>query len=1130
MQHKNDQLFLSASDLANHLGCRHLTQLDLLAAYRQLRPPVWIDPKLETLQRRGLEHEEKYVRHLEDTFGMQSHRVEEGLEGLAAVERTVELMRRGQDVIVQASLTQATWRGRADILLKTDAPSDLGGWSYEIIDTKLARQTKAETILQLCLYAELVEAIQGRLPERIGVVTPLSQQPEWYRTRDFMAYFRYVKRSLLAAIDAREETSADPVVRCEVCRWWSHCRQHWREIDHLSLVAGISRGQRRELEVRGVVTLAAFADAELDFPRKSRESFARVQNQARLQLTSRRKGTIVHERKEAVEQNVGLGRLPEPSAGDLFLDFEGDHFVGERGLEYLTGVAFLEEDGSVGFAHRWGFAAHEEKEAFVWLVDFIEERRKRYPDLHVYHYHHYEPTAIKRLMGAFALHEDTVDDWLREHVFVDLQRVVREGVQVGVEGYSLKDLEPWFGFAREVPLDDARPARMGLEVAIEVGLPSKVDQETRDTVLGYNRDDCVSLIALRDWLEGLRGDDDPRPNYKEEERKPLTDRQALIAEKTERLVAGISDNEGERTPEEQARWLLGHSLGYYRREEKVYWWEFFRHKEMAYEDYEGEPLALSGLAFDGEELDGRKVYHRYKFPPQECQIRKGTVYDEEGEKLGGLVSIDTVAGLFMYKPTRRAREKRPNGVYVLESLIGSGELEESLMRMADCVAEQGLGGDGPFRAGRDLLMREKPRLSSGAFLSDEGADMIEQAKVVCLDLDESILPIQGPPGTGKTYLAARVILHLVQKGKKVGVTSNSHMVVKHLLAGVVDAGKEVGISLRIGRKGDEDEEGEESIECVKANDEARAALDDCHVFGGTKFLWAREEFMNSVDVLVVDEASQLALADVLAVSPAAKSVVLIGDPQQLERPQKGSHPPGVDVSALDHLLGEAATIPSDRGFFLPTTRRLHPRIAEFTSELFYDGRLVSLPDCERQTLAQAGPFDGAGLWFVPVEHVGNRSSSAEEVEAVRRLVDRLLAGSTWTDAEGNTRRLVSDDILVVAPYNMQVQVLRDRLPSIRVGTVDKFQGQEAPVVIYSMATSSPDEAPRGLEFLYSLNRLNVATSRAKSTVILVASPGLFTVDCSTPKQIRLANALCRYLEMATTEASSFRRASDGGVT
>lgn len=1118
MHLRHGQLLLSASDLANHLGCRHLTQFDLLAAYDKLRPPVWIDPKLDTLQRRGRDHEDAYVRHLEDAFGMKSQRVEEDLEHLDAVARTIELMRRGQDVIVQASLVEPPWQGRADILLKTNAPSKLGDWSYEVIDTKLARQTKAETILQLCLYAELVEATQGRLPDRIGVVTPLSREPEWYRTRDYLAYFRHVKRSLIQAVGSREEPLPEPVDRCEVCRWWGHCRQHWRDIDHLSLVAGITGGQRRELEARGIVTLAAFAEAEMDFPRRSRESFARVQKQARLQMRTRGEGSVAHECRDPVVQNFGLGLLPEPSPGDVFLDFEGDHFVGERGLEYLTGLAYVEGDGSVGFVHRWAFDAHEEKEALVWLVELIEERRKRYPDLHIYHFHHYEPSAIKRLMGAFAVCEDTVDDWLRKHLFVDLRRVVREGVAVGVEKYSLKDLEPWFGYARDVPLDDARPARMGLELAIEAGLPSEIDEEAKATVLGYNRDDCVSLIALRNWLESLRSEGDPRPLYEEKEQKPPTDRQVHIQEMTELLLEGVSDFEDDRSPEEKARWLLGHSLGYFRREQKVEWWEKFRLEQMAYEDYEEEPRALAHLTFDEEIRDGRKRYHRYRFPPQECQIKGEDVFDEQGRAFGTLVSIDMGAGLVVINPRVRARERRPKGVFVLERYIKNDDLEDALLRIAQHISDNGLDGGGPYRAARGLLMRERPRLVSGEYCSDENADMIEQAKRACLNLDQSILPIQGPPGTGKTYLAARVILHLVQNGLKVGVTSNGHMVIRHLLAGVVSAAAATCTSVAIGRKGEEKEEPDEGIDCFSSNEDARAALDDCRVFGGTKFLWARKEFADSVDVLVVDEASQLALADVLAVSPAAKSVVLIGDPQQLERPQKGSHPDGVDVSALDHLLGGAATIPPDRGFFLPVTRRLHPAIAEFTSELFYDSRLTALSGCERQVVANAGPFDGAGLWYLPVQHVGNRSSSTEEVEVVRSVVDRLLDQATWTDAEGATRRLVRDDILIVAPYNAQVQVLRERVPGIRIGTVDKFQGQEAPVVIYSMTTSSPDEAPRGLEFLYSLNRLNVASSRAKSTVILVASPALFSVDCRSPRQMRLVNAMCRYREMATIAA------------
>jgi superfamily I DNA and/or RNA helicase len=244
---------------------------------------------------------------------------------------------------------------------------------------------------------------------------------------------------------------------------------------------------------------------------------------------------------------------------------------------------------------------------------------------------------------------------------------------------------------------------------------------------------------------------------------------------------------------------------------------------------------------------------------------------------------------------------------------------------------------------------------------------------------------------------------------------------------------------------------------------------------------------------------------------------LLGDPQQLEQPQKGTHPEGVGVSALDHVLGGAATMPEDRGIFLPTTWRLHPSICAFTSELFYEGKLQSKPGLERQRLTGTGAFDGAGLWWAPVAHDGNQNFSLEEVDVVVRLVDSLLApGAAWEDEHGVSRTLTGADLRIVAPFNAHVNRLAERLTGrgIPVGTVDKFQGQEAPVVIYSMATSRAEDAPRGMEFLYSLNRLNVATSRARCVAIVVASLVLAEPPCRTPRQMLLANALCRYRELA----------------
>ena len=295
-----------------------------------------------------------------------------------------------------------------------------------------------------------------------------------------------------------------------------------------------------------------------------------------------------------------------------------------------------------------------------------------------------------------------------------------------------------------------------------------------------------------------------------------------------------------------------------------------------------------------------------------------------------------------------------------------------------------------------------------------------------------------------------------------------------------------------------------------------SALDnDCRAAGGTAWFWTRPDAGDAVDVLFVDEAAQMSLANVLAVSQAARTVVLLGDPQQLNQPTQGTHPDGVDTSALDHMLAGHQTIPEDRGLFLEETWRLHPTICAFTSELFYEGRLHPHQGLELQQVRSTSVLHGAGLRYVPITHAGNQSSSLEEAESVSSLVGDFLASNpTWINREGLESPLTLADILIIAPYNAQVFELQTRLPGARIGTVDKFQGQEAPLVIYSMTTSSHADAPRGMEFLYSLNRLNVASSRAQCLCVLVACPAVFEADCRTPEQMRLANAYCRFLELA----------------
>ena len=434
---------------------------------------------------------------------------------------------------------------------------------------------------------------------------------------------------------------------------------------------------------------------------------------------------------------------------------------------------------------------------------------------------------------------------------------------------------------------------------------------------------------------------------------------------------------------------------------------------------------------------------------------------------------------------------------------------DSLGELGEWVRDNGMdtgnGAPGRFRAARDLLLRKPPRLLRGETIAAKpGEEPKNTAGRIACALDESVFAIQGPPGAGKTYTGARMICELVKQGKKIGITALSHKVIRKLLDEVVDAAEEAKLRVRcLQRVKDEDfcDDGSE-VAITTDNDAPLSALISgaANVVGGTSWLWTRPEYSDAVDVLFIDEAGQMALADVVAVSRSAKNVVLIGDPQQLDRPLKGSHPPGAESSALQHLLGDHQTIPDSMGLLLPETWRLHPNICTFTSDLFYEGRLNARVFNRNREISGHPWLNGAGLWFVPVDHQANRNSSAEEIEVIARIVESLLRPEVkWSRSEGNLRRLTADDILIVAPFNAQVADLTARMPEVQIGTVDKFQGQEAPVVIYSLTTSSPEDAPRGMEFLYSLNRLNVATSRAMSNVILVGSPRLFEPECRNPQ-------------------------------
>ncbi|HET9943620.1 MAG TPA: TM0106 family RecB-like putative nuclease, partial [Terriglobia bacterium] len=701
MKQDGNQVILSATDLARHLACSHLTALDLRAARREIQRPFRNDPGLDALIERGFRHEAEYLAHLNG-------------EGRTITSGSaLDAMKAGADVISQAELQTGNWFGRADVLLRVDRPSRLGSWSYEVVDTKLARETRGGTILQLCLYSDLLRDIQGVLPDRMHVVTPFAKdqqfQAESYRPLDYMAYYRYVKARLesVAATDAPVDTYPEPVDHCDVCAWWTICNERRRQDDHLSFVAGVSKLQITELDKWNVSTLEALGQLPLPLEHKPErggiEGFIKVREQARLQLHRRTTGSPIHELL-APEADRGLARLPEPSPGDIFLDFEADPFVEDGGIEYLLGYVRNGE-----YAAHWAFDRQHERESFEGFIDLVVRQRALHPGLHVFHFSHYEPTALKRLMGRYATREDEVDRLLRAGVFVDLYGILKQALRASVERYSLKDLEVFFGFERATDLRDARKSLTAMECALELNQVDSLPQEVRNTVESYNREDCLSAAKLRDWLEELRlgliagGQIIPRPPLQTGEPSEDVDaRRKRAGELMDRML------EGNPNP---AQTMLAHMIEWHRREEKAPWWEYFRLRQLTDAELLEERDGLAGLVFV-KRIGGTAAcpIDRYQFPPQDTQIREDDAVETATGKVGSVEAIDNTARTIDIKKREDAADLHPSSIFSHE-VYRAAEQAESLYRIGSWVAEHGIDAPGRYRAGRDLLLRRPPRLN-----------------------------------------------------------------------------------------------------------------------------------------------------------------------------------------------------------------------------------------------------------------------------------------------------------------------------------------------------------------------------------------------------------------------------------
>jgi predicted RecB family nuclease len=1079
VQLKDGLFLLSPSDLVGYLACPHLTTLSLAVVRGELERPHRHNPHADLIARKGDEHEGRYLAALRDA-GRDV--VEVGVGDVRDFDRaalaTVEAIAQSPDIVYQAVFSHDGWRGLADFL---ERQSD---GSYEAVDTKLARHARPGHLLQLCFYTEQLERLSGRRPAAMHIVSGLGER-ETYRPEEFEVYYRRLRDRFLAAIAKGRDTYPYPVDHCSLCEFLARCKHQWRDDDHLSLVAGIARTQVELLTAAELATMTALGDAPpgTRVQRLRQQTFEGLRHQAELQLHRRRRGEHRVDRLPA-EPEHGFAAMPEPTDGDVWLDLEGDPwFEPDRGLEFLFGWIYL-EDGEPCYDCIWARSRAEERAGFERLIDLVAERRRRFLGMHVYHYAAYERTALRRLMGQHGTREQELDDLLRGEVLVDLFRVTKQALRASVESYSIKDVEELYSFERRAELTGGG-ASVLFEDWLEVQEPAILEE-----IRAYNEDDCRSLYELHRWLLGLRPADLPwlQPPEAREQKEEAQERLAELEQLVDQLLVGAEDGE--------PRWLLAQLLEYHRREEKPAWWEYFHHLSLDAEELIEDGDTIGGLELAGEpEPDKQSLVYTFEFPPQEHKIG-GKCVDPATEKSYDVQVNDEHGVVTLRRAKRRENEPLPRALIPTRP-IGDYEQRDAVKRFAHDY----LAGSGRYPALRDILERRPPRARLDL-------PPVEAATTV----DSSYLFVQGPPGSGKTWTGARMAVALMQEGHRVGITSRSHKAIQKFLEDVRSAAREAGFTFKGRKKGDAEDDRYED-EFVDCTDDNAAMLDtELRLIAGTAWLFSREELDQHVDTLFVDEAGQVALADVIAVGTAAGNLILLGDPNQLPQVSQGSHPPGADASVLAHLLGEDQTVRPEMGLFLQHTWRMREEVCRYISDTFYEGRLHPADVCAERSVEL-----GNGVRFLEVEHSGHRQASPEEAQAVAVEIERLL-GTPFCDEHG-PRTLGPADVVVVAPYNAHVRRLREAIPDtgIRIGTVDKFQGQQAAVVFYSMASSGGEDVPRGLEFLFSRNRLNVAISRAQCLAYLVCSPRLLEVSCRTVEQMRLANALCRFVELAEAQ-------------
>lgn len=1129
--HKRDgRLVLSPTDLTLFMESEFITWMDRY----DLECPGAATPDSESgtkllLQKKGIEHEKQFLDQLVRK-NVSIANLDNANDRFTA---TVAAMFEGHDVIYQAALRDDDFVGFADFLIKVPGASKFGAYHYEPWDTKLALSPKPKFLVQLACYADLLQVVQGVLPASVYVVLgDKSVQP--HRTADYYYYYKYLRESLLRQQQKFDRSKPPAFLGLEdFGRWTTHAEAQIQKLDHLCQIANIRTSQIKKLQSSGINTMTELPSSTLQrVPKMEESTFGTLKHQARLQIESRGLDRPKFDLIKPPPDGLGLSLLPPASRLDVYFDMEGNPLA-DGGLEYLFGATII-EDGKPKFCEWWAHTTEAEKEAFENFIEWCHQRWRKDPRMHVYHYGSYEKTALRRLMGKYGTKEIEVDDFLRNEIFVDIYTIVRQAIRVGEPNYSLKNIERLYRDKRSSDVATAMDSVLAYQNWVDSNDGSDwKTSKTLSEIRAYNIADCDSTWQLAEWLRQLQRTCAVlfTPAAAKDTPSSQASKQRAEASKLARsMLDTIPGIESEKNENLKLRELLAYLLEFHWREAKPVFWAKYDRSKMTEDELFEDPVCLAGLVRDSSlppaepNPKSRSWLYEYTFDvSQDTKIdaNDSCYFAHDLDEKITVAALDADAGRVLLKRLKTEPAPPKHLSLIKDEFVDAKEIAHSIFRTATAF----MRGKRLPSALEDFLCKRPPRVANwkDGSLVEASLDPFVGAVGVLKRLTNSTLCIQGPPGSGKTYLAAKAILELLRIGKKVGITSNSHKAIAHLMDKVAAASVAARITLRAVKVQSDLEDAHvesSNIEKLSAQQFLARGSFSFNLIGGTAWLFSKEEAAGSVDYLFVDEAGQVSIANIVGMAPSARNIVLIGDQMQLSQPLKGTHPGDSSKSALEYLLQGKQVIPDDFGIFLGTTRRMHPKVCSFISGAVYEERLHPHQETSLRVLqvppeVESSIFKSTGIIYVPVEHEGNSQDSEEESAKIIELVKDLQKCSL--EINGQVRPVTLKDVLIVAPYNMQVRRLKAALPAFAIGSVDKFQGQEAPIVIVSMCSSTTDASPRGLEFIFSKNRLNVAISRAQVLALVVGSPALANTRCNRVEQIELVNLFCRIVKEGGAE-------------